>query len=75
MYCFCPVFLIGFCFVLFCFSFVFETGFLCNSGYPVAHFAESAGLELTDQPASASQVCLALLIVSARNNMLFPPLP
>ena len=61
---FCFVFFFLFFFVLFCFAFWF-CGFvfvfwdrvsLYSPGYPGTHFVEQAGLELRNQPASASQV-------------------
>jgi hypothetical protein len=46
-----------FCFLFF--VFVFETGLqitLCSPGCPGTHSVDQVGLELRDQPASASQV-------------------
>jgi hypothetical protein len=41
---------------LFVLVWFFETGFLCSPGCPGTHFVDQAGLELRNQPASASQV-------------------
>jgi hypothetical protein len=48
----------GVCVFFFFFSFFcfFETGFLCSPGCPRTHFADQAGLELRNSPASASQM-------------------
>jgi hypothetical protein len=44
-----------FCSVLFCFVFRDRVS-LCSPGCPGTHFADQAGLELRNPPASASQV-------------------
>jgi hypothetical protein len=40
---------------IYLFILFFETGFLCSPGCSGTHFAEKAGLELRNLPASASQ--------------------
>jgi hypothetical protein len=46
-----------FCFVLFCFVFVFwHRGSLCSPDCPGTHSVDQAGLELRNPPASASQI-------------------
>jgi hypothetical protein len=54
------MFITSSCFFSFLFFFFFfwffERGFLCSPGCPGTHFVDQAGLELTNPPASASQV-------------------
>jgi hypothetical protein len=48
--------LLGVDFLVFCFFWFFETGFLCIALAVLTHSVDQAGLELRNPPASASQV-------------------
>jgi hypothetical protein len=57
-------------FVLFCFVCFWDRVSLCNPGCPGTHFADQAGLELRNLPASASQVLgLKVCTTTARHDI------